>query len=63
MRAYALALTLVLVAFTVVPAVPAVAAEAAPPNIPPGANCDYFHWHNGDLLAGELPGYHFHSCE
>lgn len=36
------------------------AVDAKPPNI--GDGCNYFHWHNGNLLEGELPGYHFHVC-
>lgn len=31
-----------------------------PPNI--GSGCSYFHWHNGDIKDGQLPGYHYHPC-
>lgn len=60
MRSTAIALVL-LVAFTGVVAT-APAAEAAPPNLPPGSGCGFFHWHNGDVVEGELPGYHYHHC-
>jgi hypothetical protein len=50
----------VLVAFAGVVAF-APAAEAAPPNIG-GNGCDYFHWHNGNVQEGQLPGYHWHPC-
>lgn len=41
---------------------PAPAAVAAPPNIPSGYGCDYFHWHQGNAQQGQLPGYHWHPC-
>lgn len=59
MKALVLAFVVVL-AFT---AIAAPAAEAAPPNLPPGSTgCDYFHWHNGNVQQGTLPGYHYHPC-
>lgn len=61
MRSTAIAFA-VLVALTGVVAF-APAAEAAPPNLPPGSSgCDYFHWHNGNIRQGTPPGYHYHVC-
>lgn len=60
MRTIAVALSLTVLAIA---AAPIEGVEAAPPNLPPGATgCDYFHWHNGNVLAGETPGYHYHLC-
>lgn len=57
-RILVLAALLALTAIAVVPA-----AQAAPPNLPPGASgCDYFHWHNGNVAQGTTPGYHWHPC-
>ena len=56
----AAAVSLAVLAVAVAP-VP-VAAEAAPPNLPPGYPCNYFHWHSGNVMEGELPGYHWHHC-
>lgn len=60
MRTTAIVLAL-LVGFTGFVAV-APAAEAAPPNIPPGGSCGYFHYHNGNVAQGQLPSYHYHHC-
>lgn len=38
------------------------AVEAAPPNIPPGSPCNYFHYHSGNLQQGQPPRYHYHHC-
>ena len=61
MRPAAVAIALAVLALAV--AAPMASAEARPPDLPPGASCDYFHWHNGDPLNGVPPGYHFHACE
>ncbi|HJQ93167.1 MAG TPA: hypothetical protein VJ874_02655 [Candidatus Thermoplasmatota archaeon] len=48
-------------AFTGIVAAPA--AEAAPPDLPPDhSGCGYFHWHNGNIVQGTPPGYHYHHC-
>lgn len=57
-RRQTLTILITLAAIGMVAATPAV--EAAPPNI--GGDCGFFHWHNGNLLEGELPGYHYHHC-
>lgn len=49
------------VAFALAGIVLAPAAHAAPPDIPEDS-CGYFHWHNGNVLQGTLPGYHYHHC-
>lgn len=58
MRAAVLALAL-LVAFAGIVAI-APTATAGPPDL--GSGCGYFHWHNGDVKNGILPGYHLHPC-
>lgn len=58
-RKQTLVLLVTLAAIGMVAAAPS--AVAAPPNIPENS-CGYFHWHNGNLLEGKLPGYHYHHC-
>lgn len=61
MRLFAVVLSAAVLSLGAVSVAPA--AEAAPPDLPPNhGGCDYFHYHNGNLLAGQPPSYHYHPC-